>query len=262
MKRTNVIAIAAIMLATAAAGQAQAEDYQAVMGRGAKLVKARNYPAALAAFEEAVKADPMQLDGYFNAGNIALHLQKCREVLLYFRGFLYLSPGTPDDKAAKAAIATCEAKPTGILAVRATEPGVEVWISGALVGRTPIGALKLATGTYRVELRHPDFEPFSREVTLAAAEETRLEEPLTRRILYGYLEVKTEPADGVQVYLDEKPIGVTPLKDKLRLETRKFFLRLEKAGYDRWIRNVIIGRERTLTVTATLEPVAPPPADK
>lgn len=242
------------------AGPAAADDYTTALMRGAKLARQRSYPAALAAFQEAVRADPSQVDGYLNAGNVAKHLNRCKDVLLMFRGFLYLAPQDPEARNAKAAIAACEAKATGTLTVKTDVAGAEVLVDGGLIGRTPITDIKLAAGTYRIDLRHPDYEDAGTEVTVTAGQPVEAAVTMNRKLLYGFLEVKTDPADGVQVFLDDAPAGVTPLSEKLRLETKKYLLRLEKAGYDRWIRNVTIQRDRTLTVNATLEPLAPPGA--
>lgn len=249
---------AAVAVGAQASPTSAADDYTAAFMKGARLAKQRAYPAALAAFQEAVRAEPSQIDGYLNAGNIAKHLNKCRDVILMFRGFLYLSPQDPEVRNARAAIGACEAKQTGTLTVKTEATGLEVLVDGGLIGRTPLTDMKLVAGTYRLLLRHPDYEDATAEVTVREGEPVEASVPVRKKLLFGFLEVKTEPADGVQVFLDEVPSGVTPLKEKLRLETKKYLLRLEKSGYDRWIRNVNIQRDRTQTVSATLEPVAPP----
>ena len=250
MKRVSFLA----MLVVFGAGVARAgDDYVTAAGRGARLAKLRKYPQALAAFQEAVRADPTQVDAYLNAGNIARHLNRCREVLLMFRGFLYLAPQDPEVKTARAALAACEAKGTGSLTVKTDAAGIEVLADGGLIGRTPLLDIKLAPGTYQLVLRHPDYEEAQAEVTIKPSELTEVNVPLRKKVLYGFLEVKTDPPEGVTVYLDEVQVGVTPLKEKLKLETRQYFLRLEKPGYDRWIRNVTIKRDRTQVVQAKLE---------
>jgi hypothetical protein len=239
-------------------GRAEAQDSGAAMQRGAKYVRARNYPKALEAFLEAIKADPAQLDAYYNAGTIAQKLGRCRDVLLYYRGFLYMSPGTADDKTARDDIAKCEAKPgIGGLSVKSEPPAIEAYLDGVVVGRTPITEVKLLPGTYRLELKHPDYIETSEEVVIATGETRETSRTLEHKLLYGELEIRTVPAEGVQVYLDDKPAGTTPVQ-KMRLETRKYLIRLEKSGFETWIRNVVIGRDRTLTVNATLEVTVPP----
>jgi tetratricopeptide (TPR) repeat protein len=251
----------ALCLAVTVPGIALAQDYSAAMARGAHMVKFRNYPRALEAFQEAVAADPYAVDAYFNAGSLAQKVQRCRDVILYYRGFLNLSqnPSGDDDRNARTAAEACEKKAGfGTVTFRTETPGIEVFVGGALVGKTPVTELKLVPGTYRVEYRHPDYEILSEDVTVEQDkpyEETR---QLVKKILFGYLDVKTVPADGVQVFLDGVPSATTPIAKKLRLETRKILVRLVKPGYDDFVRNVTIERDRVHTLTATLEAVQQP----
>lgn len=246
-----VVGLAVLFVAAPAAAE---DDYLSLSRQGARAVKARNLPKALESFAAAVRADPQQIDGYFNAGNVADRMKRCPEVLVYFRGFLHLSPGTPDDGHARSRLAACEKAATATLAVRSEPRDVEVTVDGAIVGRTPMADVKLAPGTYRVGLscRCPDFQDASEEVVLKDGEPAEVSRELARTLTYGLLQVLTAPADGVRVYLDDREVGATPL-EPLRLETRKYLLRLEKPGYDRWIRAVTVSRDRTVPVQATLE---------
>ena len=253
-----LLAVAAGVLVPAPAG---ADDgYGDSLLRGARLVRARNLPKALEAFQDAVRADPIGIDAYFNAGSVAQRLKRCKETLLYFRGFLFLSPGTADDRQANAAVAACEAKPgVGMLTVRTEPKGVEVSLDGVLQARTPVTQVKVPAGTYRVGLscRCPDFEDATREVTIVEGGEAEVDVSLDRKLTYGWVQVETVPAEGVKVFLDDAPVGETPIP-KMRLQTRKHFLRLEKAGYEPWVRNVVVERDKTRVVQATLEAILQP----
>ena len=216
-------------------------------------MKKRAYDRALEAFKAAVNADPGALDGYFNAGSVARHLRRCRDVLLYFRGFLYLSPGTEDDKTARAAIRECDRGPeVGRLSVRSEASGAEVFLDGVLVGRVPLNDLTVVPGDYRVEVRHPDYEPFAQAVKVASGETASVTAVLVMKPAFGYLQVVTVPADGVTVYLDDREVGVTPI-ETLKLKVGKVLVRFEKPGYDPWIRAVTIQKDRTYRLEATLE---------
>ena len=250
----------ALVILGVVAARADADAYFDNLKKGARYTRMGNKERALDAFKAAVKADNMQLDGYFNAGNVARHLKKCRDVLLYFRGFLYLSRGTPDDGIAKAGLRKCEKRDDmAVLTLRSDPEGMEVILDGALVGKTPLIEERFAPGTYDATLtcRCPDFEDLHRTITLSKDDPNIVDVSLTRKITYGFLKVISNPAEGVQVFVDEEPVGTTPL-EPLRLETKKHFIRLKKDGYDRWIRNVVIQRDRTVNMVATLEAVAPP----
>ena len=257
-QRLNGAGVAVLALGLIVAGvsmplPAEADRYDSLVRKGTHQVRKGQFGKAIKLFKEAVREDPAESWGYFNVGNIARKAKKCRDVLIYFRAFLYLSPGTDDDKIARSAIKTCAREPaTGSLSV-ATEPtGAEILLDGVVIGQSKESEIRLTAGTYRLELSHPNVEGFSREITVTQGEETLIKETLRLKPAFGFLAVKVDPPDGVKVYLDEKPMGVTP-KDVVRLETRKYLLRLEKAGYDRWIRNVTIRKDRTYTLQATLE---------
>lgn len=249
--------VVAMISATSSAG---ADEYFDNLKKGAKYTRAGNHPRALEAFKAAVVSDNTQLDGYFNAGNVARHLKVCRDVLLYFRGFTYLSPGTPDDAIAKAGIKECANRPgVGTLTLRSDPSGMEVIMDGAIVGKTPIVEERFGEGTYTISLtcRCPDYEDFSREITVDPVTPAIVDVQLTKKVTFGKLKIISEPAEGVTVFVNDKEVGKTPL-EPLDLETKKHFIRLQKDGYDSWIRNVEVQRDRTVNVVATLEPLVPP----
>lgn len=249
-----------IFVGFAAPAVAQEASYGDLLTKGARMTKARNLPRALDAFAEAVRADPTGIDAYFNAGSVAERLKKCREILLYFRGFLFLSPGTDDDRQAKSAMTACESqKGVGTLTVRSEPKGIEVSLDGILQVRTPATQVKVPAGTYRmgVSCRCPDFDDATREVVITEGKDTEVELSLTRKVTYGYLQIETEPKEGVKVYLDDQLIGETPVA-KQHVETRKHSVRFEKAGYEPWIRNVAVERDKTRVVQANLEPIMEP----
>lgn len=251
------IAVSAIFDGSVSASQAVSDDaYMSHMQRGAALVGKRRNEEALDAFKRAVQAEPQSLDACFNVGNLARKLKRCDDVLLYFTSFLYLSPGTEDDLTAKKAISECvlESKGSGF-SIKADQPGFEVLVNGLVFGKTPIAETEMMPGKYQVLIARnsPDFEEVVKTVEVVAGKMTVVDVVLPRKVTYGFMQVATTPVDGVDVYLEEKFIGKTPI-EKIRLESaKKHFLRLEMSGFDSWIRNVVVVRDKTTTVTAVLE---------
>lgn len=238
--------------------EAQGTGAGPLLRQGARYVKARDWRRALESFEAAVRADPVHMDAAFNAGSVAWKLKQCRETLLYFRAFLFLSPGTDDDEVARRAIEACESRKgeTGTLTLRGQPPGAEVSLDGVLQARMPVQRLKVPVGSWKVQVscRCPDFDDVVQEVRIDPDQETEVAIDLPRKKGFGELEVRTSPPAGVEVLLDGERVGETPM-DRMRLETGKHFLELRKEGFDRWIRNVVIERDRVTTVEAEMEPL-------
>lgn len=244
-----------LLLANIAHGEGG--TFEEWMKKGSLALKKRQYQKALQAYKEAVKADPLQMDAYFNVGSVAQALKKCEDVLIYFRGFLYLSPGTEDDKTARAAIRECEGRPeVGRVTIESEPSGAEVKVNGALVGRTPL-EIGLFRGTYKLGFYHPDcFDTFS-EINVTPKEPVTLKQDLPKRPAFGFLEVSTEPKEGVTVFVDEQEVGVTPLAEPIKLEAKKVLVRLRKEGYDDFIRAVTILRDKTYRLDVKLEKASP-----
>lgn len=56
----------------------------------------------------------------------------------------------------------------GTLAVDANVEGAELWIDGKIVGKLPMGPLRVAAGAVEIELRMADREPVRRKVSISA----------------------------------------------------------------------------------------------
>ena len=246
--------------------QAKELSYSAAIRKAIYFARVRNYKRALKYFKLAVQADPNSIDPYFNAGNIARHFNDCHDELLYFQGFIYLSSteGSADSdlKSANAAVKRCKRNPkTGYLTIITETPGLDVLVNGALVGRTPLKKLALMEGDYTYEIQNPLFKPFSAQVKIQAKQTTEEHPALVKKDFYGWLQISTTPKSGVEVFLNDKAIGKTPLK-KLRLKTGKYLVKLKMKGYDMWQRYVEVNKDLTTQLDARLyKPVKPQKID-
>ena len=45
-------------------------------------------------------------------------------------------------------------------------PWAEIRVDGELIGTTPLDKIPLSAGTHVVRIRHPDYEPMEREITI------------------------------------------------------------------------------------------------
>ncbi|MBM4388589.1 MAG: PEGA domain-containing protein [Deltaproteobacteria bacterium] len=225
------------------------------LSKGVRAAQQKNYPLAYSLFKKALEDNNMNIDLYFNLGQLAVALKKCDEAVIFYSAFLYLSPNSVDAKDASAKISNCEKslKNAGTISLDSEPQGVEVFINGAIVGKTPIKAKKLAAGTYRVEIDHPDYEFVGHKVKVESGKDAALTEKLSKKKAFGYLVVTTMPEAGVNIFLDDQSYGTSPMKEPLKLETGRYLLKLEMEGYDRWVRYVTIDREKTVKVEAELE---------
>ncbi len=69
----------------------------------------------------------------------------------------------------------------------------------------------------------------------------------------GQLTITSEPAEGVEVYIDDRHVGTTPLAPLPLTAEKRFLVRFEKPGYDRWVRYVVIPRDETFALSPKLE---------
>ncbi|TBH20773.1 PEGA domain-containing protein [Thermus thermamylovorans] len=107
---------------------------------------------------------------------------------------------------------------TGTLLLESIPSGAEVYLDGALRGRTPL-RLSLEEGTYRVELRAPGHEPYGAAVRVEGGRETRLSASL-RPLRTGELFLEARPA-GAEVYVDGRLVGRAPLRVSLEAGLRE-----------------------------------------
>jgi len=127
----------------------------------------------------------------------------------------------------------------GTLSVQSSPGGAEVWVSGQLLGTTPLSQ-PMPAGMHEVELRLRGRESVRSMVSIPAGEVASLEEEFQAtepRPTAGTIDIFTEP--WADIYLGGKKVGVAPMQD-LKLPRGKHRLRLV---------NPVQGRERTITVT-------------
>ncbi|MFT5430024.1 MAG: hypothetical protein ACI9OJ_000697 [Myxococcota bacterium] len=190
----------------------------------------------------------------YNMGVIAYEgLKDCRRALLYFHGYLYAAPGDASAAQVKQRRNACLArlKDTGTLVLSGEPDGAEVRINDVILGRLPLKSLILPSGPYQIGAHATDYSNYAAEATVEVGLETRHVAALSRKIYKGNLRVVTKPA-GATVFLNEVNVGTGPVLSK-NLPTKKYLVRIEKAGMDRWVRYVTIERGQTVTVDAKLE---------
>ncbi|WP_337844547.1 PEGA domain-containing protein [Thermus sp.] len=140
---------------------------------------------------------------------------------------------------------------TGTLSLRSTPSGAEVYLDGALRGRTPLD-LTLPEGRYGVELRLAGYEPYRATVQVRAGETVRLEARLTPEPRTGILLLESTPS-GAEAYVEGRLQGHTPLR--LSLQEGTYRVELKSPGYEPYAAQVRVERGRETRLSAQLRPL-------
>ncbi len=140
----------------------------------------------------------------------------------------------------------------GSLSVVSTPVGAQLQIEGEVdtISASPLAALDLPTGTYRITVSQRGYVSQTRQVQIAAGEKIALTLDLVARI--GGVTLSTHPA-GAQVFLDGQAVaGRTPLSLEKVAEGPHIF-RFELKDYRSVEKKVSIVRGRTIEVVAQLK---------
>lgn len=223
--------------------------------KGVKLAKKGMNDEAIAAFEEALPELGREggSDIFYNLVNVARVKRDWRRVVLYAHGFLARESGTKDaaevEKMKEFALGRLELRtPAGQLVIEAPESAV------VFIDHTPIKGRKLALarGRYTVTAELVDHLPVS-AVVVVGEEKAQLALAPKPANYTGFITIKSTPADGVTVFVDDKSIGRTPLSGPIELPVGKRLVRFEKAGFDTWSRYIDVLRGKTEDLEPRLE---------
>lgn len=214
----------------------------------------RKYDLALKFLQQAFKLTPIpDIDDHYNIILIAAALKRCPEVVLHANAFELLASDDPAFEEVKKHRDLCleDQTKTGQISVFDVPEKARVLLNGVLVGDGELSRTKFMTGTYRLEVRAPDYERHKEKLVLKPGENEKRSVPLKKRIYYGNLEIRTNPT-GASITIEGNARGKSPL-GPIKLTTGKHFVELKLEGYDRFIRNVKIQRDQTYVFEANLE---------
>ena len=129
---------------------------------------------------------------------------------------------------------TLHAPPVGWLVIQ-TNPWADVYIDAKRIGATP-GLLPLVheEGLVRLTFDNPGFPPIPLETRISAAETTRVEVELVDHV--ASLTVAASP--WAKVYIDESPVGETPITRTLYLSPGSHMVRFIHPDFGSVDRNI------------------------
>lgn len=141
----------------------------------------------------------------------------------------------------------------GRISLRSQPPGAAVSLEGEPVGETPLEALELAAGEYRLEFSHPRYLPVATTLTVSGRDRAEtLEQVLDPA--WAAIGISSEPA-GTEILIDGEPAGITPATLELLQGERQLLLRLP--GFASWQQELAVtAGEDTVLDTVQMLPAA------
>lgn len=138
---------------------------------------------------------------------------------------------------------------TATLVVTSEPPGARLLLNGADRGNTPCTVDRIREGDCRVELLLEGYEPYIRELRLAAGQTESLN--IVLKPLPAELTVVSVPARA-RIYVDNQFSGDAPVVLK-NLEPGSYRIRAELMGHEPVARTVTLGRAQRLVEEFRLE---------
>ena len=151
---------------------------------------------------------------------------------------------------------------TGRVIVKSTPTGATVSLDGKVRGHTPVTIRELTFGTHALVVSRAGFATDTRDFSVSAdrpAGDVLVELKAARApvappkpaLKTGSLDVNTRPA-GATVFLDGKPIGVTPISVP-EVKVGSHAIHVELLGYKSISATIDVAAGQTARFTVTLE---------
>jgi len=128
----------------------------------------------------------------------------------------------------------------------------EVYLSGKLVGKTPVALDKVKEGTVWVEVRKPCYDSIKRKVSVSPGKE--INSKFVLKPSCGDFVVKSLP-QSADWFLNGKRMGKTPGKSGM-VEKGIYKIKVTKENYADWEVDVTIKPQKNNPIIATLDPIA------
>ena len=267
--------------------EAKVANAQAALGKAQEALKAaarRQNRVGQTMMVDAWMLDPTNMDYPFNAGAFAEANGDAEAEFWALSGFMSLAlrelealgPSNSDYKAtieervtkARTRLDILRKKVSnGQVDVTTVPADCEIYLDGAYLGKGK-GSIETITGQRRIRTDCMGFKPLDQFLNVRAGDANAVVLRPVPVDYYGYLMINYKPTDGVTIFLDDIELekragpeanaegtvsGKGTKLDPLRLSARKWIIRFEKPGHDRWHRRIEIRRDQITIVNAVIE---------
>jgi hypothetical protein len=223
-----------------------------------RYIKRRQPLKALEFFEKALPYMREDSGIYYNLVMVTEGTYQFEKLMLYGAAFIFLEPEGADSveirRKMKRVSELMRKRQQKLATVdfRVKPKGVEIYVNGVPVAKSGGPGVSLPFGKYTASATLEDYNDWKQGFTAKKGESQTVSGAMKKKVYFGMLNIVTDPPDGVDVMIDGKKVGVTPLKPK-RLQTGRYLVRFEKDGWDYWHRYVDITRDGTYELTPTME---------
>jgi hypothetical protein len=231
---------------------------------GIQLLREGRYRNAVTAFEKALPFKRNTSDIFYNLVQATRQTEQWDRLVLYAQGFLFRERESRDARAVErlmdqtfALLAGWRRHPA-VVRFELAPAGTEVMVNGVPLTAGQ-GEVRLMPGRYVISAERMDFVGWSETIEIKAGEIKAgmplrtVRATLVERIYQTHVRVATTPRDGVQVFVDDRLVGVTPIDD-IAIDTgRRYLFRFEKDGYDSWVRYVTPRKDEVHELRPKLE---------
>lgn len=144
-----------------------------------------------------------------------------------------------------------ELKPeSGSIYISSSPSGATIYLDGIYKSTTTKTIDNIPSGSHTIKITKTGYEDVTRDIKVIAGKTTTLSVDLER--ILATIEVFSTPS-GAKIYLDNIYKGTTPLTlDKLGFGSNH--LKLTKAGYQDWTKDIVVSSAKTIEVHAELKP--------
>jgi hypothetical protein len=251
-----LLGLVLLLWPTVASGQAIGDADRAAakehFARGVELAKAKNYAGALSQFEEAYEVAPFAVILY-NLGVAHAKLDHPVEAVHALEKVIAEPGKLRADRLRRAKeIVAQQTKRIGHISFAVDQAGAQIRVDGETVGKAPLrDPHPVATGMHFVEVVKRGFAPFRKELKIAGGATDTVTVTLeATELAFAQVWIRTA-LPGVDVWLDHKRIGRTPLDQSFPVLPGKHEVELRRLGYHSIIERIEVGPGATAEIRAT-----------
>ncbi|MFO7557930.1 MAG: PEGA domain-containing protein [Desulfobacterales bacterium] len=141
----------------------------------------------------------------------------------------------------------------GSLTITSIPENAEVYISGRMLGKTPLVLKEIKLGQTLIELKKECYAPEAKNITIRSVKASGIS--FTLKPVCGELSIKSEPLDA-KLYIDGVYVGRTPGELK-KVAKGQHAIRVTKEKYLDWTTTFQIQPAERKQITARLKPAPP-----